>query len=147
MNTAPLHRLVYTSVYRAGRVDNALSALRAILSTSRKNNEAANVTGYLIFDGDSFIQVLEGPLAALEATMARIAADERHRDVSVLGTHPAETRLFREWKMGGYRRTPQQDPIFAAHGISGQIDPSRVDFETAVSLAQALSLEEAKHTR
>lgn len=144
MSTAPLHRLVYTSVYRAGRVDNALSALRAILSTSRKNNEAADVTGYLIFDGNSFIQVLEGPAAALEATMARIAGDERHRDVAVLGSQPAEARIFREWKMGGYRRSPQQDPIFAAHGVSGPIDRSALTYETAVSLAQALSLAETK---
>ncbi len=147
MNSAPLFRLAYTSTYRAGRVDSELSALRAILSVSRKNNEAADVTGYLIFDGDSFIQVLEGPRAALEATMARISVDDRHRDVSVLGTQPAEDRMFREWKMGGYRRTPQQDPIFVAHGIPGKIDRALIDFETAVSLAQALGAEDAGHAR
>lgn len=143
MTTVPLHRLAYLSTYRAGRVDSELSALRAILSVSRKNNEAADVTGYLIFDGETFIQVLEGPRDALDATMTRIVRDERHRDVTVLATQPVETRSFREWKMGGYRRTPQQDPIFAAHGIAGKIDRSRIDYETAVSLARALSLGEA----
>ncbi|KPF65892.1 hypothetical protein IP69_16610 [Bosea sp. AAP35] len=132
------------STYRSGRVDGELTALRAILSVSRKNNEAADVTGYLIFDGESFIQVLEGPHDALQATMDRIARDERHRDVAVLATQPIETRSFREWKMGGYRRTPAQDPIFAAHGILGKIDRSRIDYETAVSLAQALSLGDAR---
>ncbi len=84
MTSAPLFQLVYTSIYRAGRVSNELSALRSILSASRRNNQAAGVTGFLIFDRDSFLQVLEGPRDALDATMARIAQDDRHRDVSVL---------------------------------------------------------------
>jgi hypothetical protein len=147
MTSAPLHRLVYTSVYRAGRVDSELVALRAILSVSRKNNQAADVTGYLIFDGDSFVQVLEGPRQALETTMSRIQRDDRHRDVTVLAIRPAEKRSFDSWTMGGYRRTPQQDPIFAAHGVHGKIDLSRIGFETAVSLAEALSAEQAKQAR
>lgn len=138
MTSAPLHRLVYTSIYRAGRVDSELSALREILSVSRKNNQASDVTGYLIFDRDSFVQVLEGPRNAVETTMARIAQDARHRDVSVIAIRPVENRAFHNWTMGGCRRTSQHDPIFAAHGFQDRIDRSRLGFDIAVSLAEAL---------
>lgn len=139
MNATPLHQLVYTSAYRAGRVHSELQALRAILSVSRRNNLAAGVTGFLIFDRDSFVQVLEGPRETLEATMARIEQDDRHRDVTVIGIRPIETRAFQAWTMGGCHRTPQQQPIFAAHGILDRIDRSKVSFETVVSLARDLS--------
>jgi hypothetical protein len=139
MTSAPLFQLVYTSIYRAGRVSNELSALRSILSASRRNNQAAGVTGFLIFDRDSFLQVLEGPRDALDATMARIAQDDRHRDVSVLDVRPIGQRSFHAWMMGGCRRTPQEDPIFAAHGMAGGIDRSKADFDTVVALARDLS--------
>lgn len=141
MISGPLFQLVYTSIYRAGRVDSELSALRSILSVSRRNNQAAGVTGFLIFDRDSFLQVLEGPREALDATMARIAQDDRHRDVSVLDTRPIGQRSFDAWTMGGCRRTPQQDPVFAAHGMAGGIDRSKADFRTVVALARDLSLQ------
>ncbi|WP_439492965.1 BLUF domain-containing protein [Bosea sp. (in: a-proteobacteria)] len=139
MNTAPLQQLVYTSIYRAGRVDSELQALRVILSVSRRNNLAAGVTGFLIFDRDSFVQVLEGPREALDATMARIAQDDRHRDVAVIDIRPISERVFQAWTMGGCRRTPQQQPIFAAHGIPDRIDRTELSFETVVSLARDLS--------
>ncbi|PZO02828.1 MAG: blue light sensor protein [Hyphomicrobiales bacterium] len=144
MPSTPLYRLAYSSTYRAGRIDSELSALRDILSQSRKNNEKADVTGYLIFDGDTFVQVLEGPRENVEATMSRIARDDRHRDVSVLAIHPTAGRAFHGWKMGGYRRSARQDPIFAAHGFPGKIERSQLSFETAVSLAEALCADQAK---
>ena len=143
MPSTPLYRLAYSSTYRAGRVDNELSALRDILSQSRKNNEKSDVTGYLIFDGDSFVQILEGPRENIEATMARIAKDDRHRDVSIIAIHPTESRAFHGWKMGSYRRSALQDPIFAAHGFPGKIERSQLSFDRAVSLAEALCAEQA----
>lgn len=141
MPSRNLFQLVYTSIYRAGRVDSELSALRSILSVSRRNNHDAGVTGFLIFDRDSFLQVLEGPRDALDATMARIVRDDRHRDVAVLGTKPIKQRTFHAWTMGGCRRTPQQDPVFAAHGMEDGIDRSRADFEQIVALARDLSVQ------
>lgn len=143
MNATSLYQLVYTSIYRAGRVDSELAALRSILSVSRRNNLAAGVTGFLIFDRNSFLQVLEGPRETLDAKMARISEDDRHREVTVLDVRPVEQRSFQAWTMGGCRRTPQQDPIFAAHGMDGEIDRSHVTFDKVVALAKALSAQSA----
>ncbi|MFA6967547.1 BLUF domain-containing protein [Bosea sp. (in: a-proteobacteria)] len=144
MPATPLHRLVYSSTYRTGRIDNELLALRDILSQSRKNNQKSEITGYLMFDGESFVQVLEGPRESVEATMARIAQDERHRDVTIIAIKPTESRAFHNWTMGGYRRSAEQDPIFRAHGIPGQIDRAQLSFDTVVSLAIALGADQAK---
>lgn len=144
MSATPLHRLVYSSTYRTGRIDNGLLALRDILSQSRKNNLKSDVTGYLMFDGESFVQILEGPRESVEATMARIARDERHRDVAVIAIKPAESRAFHTWTMGGYRRSAEQDPIFAAHGIPGRIDRAKLSFDTVVSLAVALGADQTR---
>lgn len=144
MPATALYRLVYFSIFRAGRVDDELSALRDILFQSRENNQTSDVTGYLMFDGSNFIQVLEGPRENVEATMARIAKDDRHRDVSVIAIHPTESRAFPDWKMGGYRRSVEEDPIFAAHGFPGKIERSKLNFDIAVSLAKALSADQAK---
>lgn len=139
MTSEPLFQLVYSSTYRVGRVDSELAALRSILSVSRRNNAAAGVTGFLIFDRDSFLQVLEGSKAALDATMARIVQDDRHRDVCVVEVRPVGKRSFHAWTMGGCRRTARQDPVFAAHGMEGGIDRSRADFDKVVALARDLS--------
>jgi hypothetical protein len=76
--------------------------------------------------------------------MARIAQDDRHRDVAVIAIRPIDERAFQAWTMGGCRRTPQQQPIFAAHGIPDRIDRAEISFETVVSLARDLSAQSAQ---
>ena len=44
-------------------------------------------------------QVLEGPQASNEALMRSIAADGRHRDVTVVETIPLRERRFPDWSM------------------------------------------------
>lgn len=51
------------------------SILADILRASRRNNAPVAVTGLLIVGGRRFLQALEGPEAAVEATYERIARD------------------------------------------------------------------------
>lgn len=134
-----LHRLAYASTFNVGRVHNPLSALRDILSASRRNNAQTGVTGYLIFDGNTFLQVLEGPQAAIAATIARIEADKRHRDVETIYWKPAEQRQFGEWDMGSYIRTPDQDAVFRKHLIVGKINRATLRGDDVVALANDLA--------
>jgi hypothetical protein len=46
-----------------------------------------------------FIQVLEGPVDAVEATFERICGDLRHRSVRLLELAVAEERVFGDWAM------------------------------------------------
>ncbi|RSK45323.1 BLUF domain-containing protein [Hymenobacter rigui] len=94
---APLHHLIYQSTAAV-----ALSGadLGRMLSQSQARNAAADVTGMLLYDGNRFLQVLEGPAEAVLATFARIRTDCRHTEVQVLANGPIAQRQFGQWAMG-----------------------------------------------
>ena len=73
--------------------------IASILRTSRRNNARDGITGLLYFDGNRFLQVLEGPEAAVEAAYERIRPDVRHRAPVVLSRREVDAREFGEWDM------------------------------------------------
>ena len=90
-----LHRLVYAS--RPFGFDDAM--LNGILVQARHCNARDGLTGALICRADIYLQLLEGPEAALDATYARIVDDNRHLEVRRLIHEPSEERLFPSWAM------------------------------------------------
>lgn len=71
----------------------------AILAVSRRNNQRVRVTGLLLYNGKRFLQLLEGPVDAVEATYRRIAADPRHFALVRLSERTIEAREFGDWDM------------------------------------------------
>lgn len=142
---SPLYRLVYASTFNVGRIDHAPSALRSILSASKRNNASAGITGFLVFDGETFLQVLEGRKDDIAATFSRIEGDDRHRNIEILGWQPAADRSFEHWAMESYLRTPQQDHIFRKHGIDGKV--RRAALKGVEILALAIDLSRWKSAR
>lgn len=94
--------------------------LTSILSVSRRNNGRDDITGLLYADGRRFLQVLEGPIAKVEAAFARIQADPRHRALVALSRRTVDEREFGAWDMAA--RCPDQD---------GDAFVSRIDALTA----------------
>jgi Sensors of blue-light using FAD len=90
-----LIRLIYFS--RPFGFDEAM--LNGILSDARRCNERDAITGALICRADVYLQLLEGPEGAVDATFARIAKDDRHLEVNLLSRVPAAERLFPGWAM------------------------------------------------
>ncbi|MBE7183796.1 MAG: BLUF domain-containing protein [Methylobacterium mesophilicum] len=96
----PLHRLLYRSEPAlAGLAEGVRLQVGAIVAQSAETNARNGLTGALLLTSDVFIQVLEGPAAALEATFERICRDMRHRRVRLLEIAAAEERVFAEWGM------------------------------------------------
>jgi hypothetical protein len=95
-----LHQYVYVS--SASRLF-AEPDLQAILTASRSLNVQHAITGVLIYAEGTFFQVLEGPSAAIDATLERIRRDKRHFDVTKMMHHDVAERSFPDWSMG-YRR-------------------------------------------
>lgn len=91
-----LKQLIYTS--SAGQ-DFSETQLSFLLLNARKNNRELGVTGILLYDAGSFLQVLEGEAATVDALYGRIARDPRHTRVSRLITREISTRAFGEWSM------------------------------------------------
>jgi hypothetical protein len=90
-----VHRVVYSS--RPFGYDAAM--LGGILLAARRNNRRDDVTGALICRSDIYLQLLEGPRAAVTAAFDRIACDDRHLDVEPLFAGDVAERLFPAWAM------------------------------------------------
>jgi hypothetical protein len=94
-----LYRIVYDSVVAVPFGDAGDRDIRALLEVARSRNAGLGITGALFCDGAYFVQLLEGPVEAVEVVFASIQADPRHTDIRVVERGPAETRWFASWHM------------------------------------------------
>lgn len=124
-----------------------LANLREILEIARRKNGEAGVTGYLIFDKAYFLQILEGEEKAVEETYARIIGDKRHAEVTIVERRPAKMRVFSNWEMGSAIRSVDHEEVYLQHGISGAIDPSKLDGDKILALATDLRDLDAARSR
>jgi hypothetical protein len=75
--------------------------LAGILLDARRCNERDGITGALICREDLYLQLLEGPEQAVEATYVRILRDDRHANINRLVRRDItqDDRLFPRWSM------------------------------------------------
>jgi Sensors of blue-light using FAD len=90
-------QLVYCS---QARVPFTVDALRELLVKARANNTPLGVTGCLLHIDGSFLQVLEGDAATVNALFTKIGRDPRHTHVVTLITREIEATQFPDWSMG-----------------------------------------------
>jgi hypothetical protein len=113
-------QLIYTS--QPFGFDDAM--LNGILVQARRNNPRDDITGCLICRQDLYLQLLEGPAAAIDALYARISADDRHLEVMQLSRELVGSRMFPDWAM---RDDPAQSwlwpPAAVASGALFQASP------------------------
>ena len=70
-----LRRLAYVSYPAA---DLPPTEVSRIIQVSRTNNQAAGITGVLVYTGTDFAQLIEGRPDAVESLWCRLQADPRH---------------------------------------------------------------------
>jgi hypothetical protein len=75
------------------------SVLDDILTVSRARNARDEITGTLICRADMYLQLIEGPDAAIQATYKRITADDRHLEINLLVSRGFRERMFPKWAM------------------------------------------------
>ncbi|MEI9893361.1 MAG: BLUF domain-containing protein [Chthoniobacter sp.] len=97
MMTSALHSLVYVSTAVRPFSPEDLAAL---LAQSRERNQQAGITGMLLYKSGCFLQAFEGGTVEVRRLQLRIAADPRHRNVTILQNGPIEVRDFSDWTMG-----------------------------------------------
>ncbi|WP_411290755.1 BLUF domain-containing protein [Sphingorhabdus sp.] len=93
-----MYRLLYVSESRIEEAD-AQSVVSRIVEHAQINNALSGLTGALIFTGQHFAQVLEGPREAIHTVMACIQTDKRHSNVVVVDETPITGRLLADWQM------------------------------------------------
>jgi hypothetical protein len=116
--STPIHQLIYTSCPSESLTP---AALKALMVRSRVNNARLGITGILLHTDDQFMQVVEGPQAAVEDLMERIHKDQRHEDVRIIMAHNVARRDFGEWDMA-LREVPR-DALSAGTALSEFFKP------------------------
>lgn len=91
-----MKQLIYTSSASGGV---AAKTLGKIMASAHRNNERSGVTGLLMYNDGSFIQILEGEARSVDETFSRIRADRRHLRVLKLAEREGQDRLFPDWSM------------------------------------------------
>lgn len=90
-------QLIYSSRRAAG---TTAQTLHAIAQAAQRRNEERGITGIMLIEGDTILQVIEGTETAVRELYAAIAADARHEAPTILLTCQADERAFARWHMG-----------------------------------------------
>ena len=91
-----MHQLIYTS---EARPDLSSEDLFRIIEQSARNNPSADITGFLLYRKNKFLQLIEGPLLSLETLISKLENDTRHHSLRILQRLPVAKRSFPRWRM------------------------------------------------
>lgn len=95
-----LFRLIYVSTARPGLSETDISSL---LNTSQSNNHERRLTGYLVHNGQNFMQLIEGARQEVADLFGRILNDDRHSGVVRILSERADRRAFPDWPLNYFR--------------------------------------------
>ncbi len=92
--------MVFQISYISGTVHNfSEQDLQDLLKKARAKNSAKNITGFLVFDGTHFFQLLEGDEESVRGLYDTISSDPRHKNVTTLMEQNIDDRLLPDWSM------------------------------------------------
>lgn len=100
-------------------------ALLGLLTQCHANNPRRGLTGLLVYGNGTFLQSLEGEVAAVDALMEKIARDPRHQNLRMLRRESITERLHADWSMGFERLTDE-----ALKNVPGLRDFSLKEFNS-----------------
>ncbi len=104
MTQVQLYQLVYKS--KASKEFDAAN-IGEFLSIIQNANKQLGITGLLIFDGEHFLQVLEGRFSVISKLMSSIQLDPRHSHVVTLLKEPIPKREYEQWAMQLLAKRPE----------------------------------------
>jgi len=92
-----VYQIIYTSAATEALDDAAMRKLA--ISASERNSEVG-ITGVLLFNDGSILQVLEGDELTVKILIESIKNDTRHTGVMIMIERTSERREFSKWFMG-----------------------------------------------
>ena len=110
-----MRRIVYIST--AGGL--ASEEVARILESAQRNNAQREITGFLLYNGRNFLQLIEGPKAALMSLMATLKRDPRHSGMLTLVDEAIDERSCPSWSMHQMRLS--QDIVARRAHIDSQL--------------------------
>jgi hypothetical protein len=95
-NKTDISYVIYAS-YATDRLSQ--EKLLDLLKLSRHKNDAAALTGMLLYRDGTYLQFLEGRLDDIEKLLQVLRGDPRHKDMRIVRRGSTPERLFPEWTM------------------------------------------------
>lgn len=92
----PNSAIVYASRAAPGFTPERLAAL---MEDAARFNRSAGVTGVLLFDGQRFLQYMEGPADGLDVAFSRVSGARSHTELTELGRGRVGQRRLPFWPM------------------------------------------------
>ena len=132
-----LTRLIYASSIA---IPLNPSVVQEIVDKAREANQRRQITGMLVFDSGSFLQVLEGGREVVSSVFCRIAADPRHQRVQLLESVPVHERQFATWSMGFAAADSLGRETFLRFSSCDAFDPLAMSAKGALGLLSALAV-------
>lgn len=117
-------QMIYTSV---ATKKFPPTELKDLLEISRRNNIRDGITGMLLYEDGTFIQVLEGDDETVEATFERISKDPRHAKIVLIAKFELDHRSFNEWEMGFFDASGEQ--LLKLPGYTSFLNRKTVELE------------------
>ncbi len=133
-----LTRLLYVS----DRDQEKHFSVEQLLESARHFNVKVQVTGALWFNGDHFIQVLEGGRHAVSTTYHRIAADDRHRNIELVDCRVVSERLFYDWSMAYFSDTRANRNRILRFSGKDQLAPREMSPESLLGLMMSMQVDD-----
>ncbi|MEO8155632.1 MAG: BLUF domain-containing protein [Rhizobacter sp.] len=97
-----------------------LAVVKQIWHTARQRNLNLGLTGTMVFDGERFCELLEGPVLDISAVYRDVEFDTRHVDLRVLHMSlGAAPRQLADWR-SGYCDGPALDIFCSPGGLQGE---------------------------
>jgi len=134
-----LFRLIYHSRQTPMVLGDLDAHVHAIIERSIPNNQRFMLTGLLIVVQGFFLQVLEGPEAAVRGAYCRIVDDPRHDQIAIISGEQAQTRLFGQWNMCARALASADQSILDVLDSKGLFDPARLTPKSAVDLLRKVA--------
>jgi hypothetical protein len=132
-----MHRIIYFSKTAC---TISVGEMTALLEQARHANEAAGITGALVYGAGQFLQTIEGPQEAVEALYQRLLRDVRHAAVVKIADHAVPERTFPALAMT-FREIPDEE----MHQLIGHVAAEHLRTRTTgLSAVARMRLERAK---
>ncbi len=128
---------LYVSISRL-EPDQAMDEVERIVAISRPRNRDLDVTGALLFTGERFVQLLEGPADGVDALQQSIFRDARHEQVTTIRSDNVDDRQFLGWSLA-YSGPSRLVSKVVSDGITESLKDPRTGSEILVSLLHKFS--------
>ncbi len=129
-------------VYYSQRNPSEKLDVKELIEVCHRNNTRANLTGLLHYNGDHFLQVIEGGRAEVSAIYHRIARDIRHVNIILISCQDVRERMFPNWSMGLHEGMDgRARQIFLRYFATDDVNPETVNVDSLLDVLQDLSVE------